>query len=785
MTMLAFARAAGAKSFLFAAAALLTAIAVPATAVASQADTVSVNGVVLDSRGEPVVGATVAFSGVIPVRTGAAGDFAISVPAGEREVRVTHADHVTLVRTITVTAVMEPLTLQFEQVLAVGETVTVIGIRADSAVPITTAELNRADLDRISYGQDVPKALQYEPSMTWYSDSGIGSNYSYFSLRGIQQSRINITYDGAPLNDPAEHALYFNNFHDFLSEVDSVQIQRGVGTSTVGTPAFGGSVNFASRPAPADAGLTGRLQWGSYDTARASLGAHTGRTASGWWASGRYSYANTDGYREHSGSEHGTFFLNGGWQGSDAELKFTGFAGNEQSQMAFLAVDPDTLAENRRFNPLDEEERDDFGQSFAQLRYLRDVGNDWLLTASAYYNGADGWFRLWDSPAQNDLLEFGIDQGFWGTMVTASRQAGALRSSFGAHYNDFSGDHTLDIGSDRIYRNTGFKKTASAFAKAEYATGDWLLFGDLNLRWAEFRYEGDVDLGSVSWTFLDPKVGARYTLTPEASLYASIGRAQREPGRLDLLQGEDNATVPHDLTAVRPEAVVNFEAGLNYATDRLTLQFNAYAMEFTDEIALTGELSEIGLPVRTNVDSSYRRGVELDLRWRPAAEWLLSGAVNLSRNRISEWTQYYDVYDSAGGYVGSEPLTYRDVAPLLTPEFVGTIGVEWSRGSVQLGLVGQYVAHSQLDNTGIADYRTPSFTNVDFLGSIGLGRWWSSGGPRLKAFVNNVFNTDQLPSGYSYQFINRDASGVDALDGIPFFYPRATRNVVLSLEFDF
>ena len=144
----------------------------------------------------------------------------------------------------------ESLTLEirFEVATSVEETITVIGIRAGDEVPVTKRNMDREEIETLSYGQDIPALLQYTPAMTWYSDSGIGSNYSYFSMRGIQQSRINMTFDGAPLNDPAEHALYFNNFHDFANAVDSIQIQRGVGTSSVGSPSYGGSVNFAAPP---------------------------------------------------------------------------------------------------------------------------------------------------------------------------------------------------------------------------------------------------------------------------------------------------------------------------------------------------------------------------------------------------------------------------------------------------------------------------------------------------------------------------------------------------------
>ncbi|MGB5341639.1 MAG: TonB-dependent receptor plug domain-containing protein [Thermoanaerobaculia bacterium] len=669
---------------------------------------------------------------------------------------------------------------------AIEETITVIGIRAGDELPVTKTNLDREELETLSYGQDVPQLLQYTPAMTWYSDSGIGSNYSYFSMRGIQQTRINMTFDGAPLNDPAEHAVYFNNFHDFTNTVDSVQIQRGVGTSSVGSPSYGGSVNFASSPPAQDRGGDLRLALGSYDTKRASLGYESGVFENGFSVSGRFSYADTDGYRDNSGTEHQTGFIDAGWQGERSSLKLVSFFGEVETQLAWLAVEPKILAENRRFNPLDEEERDNFGQNFAQLKYTRALRNDTLLTASFYYNGADGWFRLWDDPqAKNELLQFGIDQSFIGTMVTASKSFDRLSATLGAHFNDFSGDHTLDTEGTRIYENTGYKQTANAFGKAEYRLGDWLLFGDLQLRWAEFSYKGDIDLGSVAWMFLDPKVGVRRFVSPRLSVYASLGRAQREPARLDLLLGEDNATVPHDLEAVRPEEVLDFEAGVDLNTPQLALQANFYAMEFTDEIALTGELSEIGLPLRTNVDESYRRGLEVDLKWRATERWALLHSSNLSRNRIREWIQFYDVYDEQGSWVDSEPITHRDVPPLLTPEVILNLGVEWARPGTSIALMGRYVDEAQLDNTGLEGFRLPSYTNVDLRASVNLGRWWASANPRITLFINNLFdNDDQYPSGYSYQFINQSGSGQQTLDGIPYYYPLATRNAVLTLELD-
>ncbi len=762
---------------------------VPLPAIAQSGGTV--RGTVLDPTGAPVVGARVELSArgsAAAADTDEAGRFELQLAAGTWDLRVSHPAYQLLDQTVEVAGTSVDLELDLQWVTAVEEAVTVVGIRAGEDVPITKRNMDHEEIEKLSYGQDVPTLLQYTPSVTWYSDSGVGSNYSYFSMRGIQQTRINMTFDGAPLNDPAEHALFFNNFHDFTSTVDSIQIQRGVGTSSVGSPAYGGSVNFASAGASLTNHGDARVVLGSYDTARASVGYDSGLIGNGFWVSGRFSYATTDGYRDSSGSEHNTFFWNAGWQGERASLKFVGFSGREKSQLAYLAVEPEILAENRRFNPLTAEDRDDFGQDVAQIKYNQALGDNTLLTASFYYNGADGWFQLWDDPvAQTDLLRFGIDQGFYGSMVTVSTGTENLSATLGFHFNDFEGDHFLDTDAlGRVYTNTGFKNTVNAFGKVEYRIADTILFGDLQWRWAEFSYAGDIDLGSVDWSFVDPKVGVRQLISPRVSLYASIGRAQREPGRLDLFLGEDNATIPHDLEAVKPESVVDIEAGVAYNSRSLALAANVYFMEFRDEIALTGELSEVGLPLRRNVDSSYRRGIEVDLKWMPVQNWSLLNSLNLNRSRIEEWTHFYDVYDAGGNWIGSEPITYFDVPHLLTPALTLNLGVEYALPSTDVAVMGRYVNHSQLDNTGIEAFRTPSFTNVDVRASQSLGRWWPGAEPRIRLFINNLFsNKDALPSGYSYQYINRDGSGNDSLAGAPYFYPLATFNAVVMLELGF
>jgi len=772
-----------------AAAAIVCLALVFAPVVATAQQLITLHGTVVDSAGAPVAGAVVT-AGSATTTTGADGRFSLEVATGRVALEVLHPRYATLHHEMNVSGSSRELELRLVSLGVVSESITVTGVRAGDAAPITKTNIDSKKLDEMSFGQDTPTLIQYTPSVTWYSESGGadgGSNYSYFSLRGIQQTRINMTFDGAPLNDPAEDALYFNNFYDFTSAVDSVQIQRGVGTSSVGAPSYGGSINFASVPFTLEPKTSVQLGGGSWGAQRGSVAWQSGTLSNGLSLYGRASFADTDGYRDHSGSKHHTLFFNAGWQGEKSQWKLVSFSGDERSQMSYYAVDPATLAENRRFNPLQPEEKDHFGQDFAQLQYTREIGDQSLLVASVYYNGAKGHFDLWNDPvAKDELLKFGIDQYFVGSLVTLTKTTGRLDTTVGVQYDDFQGDHSLDAAAGRLYLNTGYKNRASAFVKSGLTLGRWLLYGDAQLRWAKFRYEGSLDLGSIDWTFFDPKIGARYTISPSATIYASVGRAQREPTRLDLLAGEDDATVVHDFRAVKPEKLTDVETGIDFTTNRLALHANLYAMEFRDEIALTGELSDIGLPLRRNVDRSYRRGLEVDAKWNVAPHWSLTTSANLSHNRIREWTQYFDVYDAEGNWLGTEPRVYRDVAPLLTPEVIVNQGVEWSRSGTSVGAIGRWVASSYLDNTGTNDLRTPKYVTVDLHAAIPLDRFWSVGSPKLSVWVNNLTNEkDAYPSGYSYQYIDRSASGQDALQGIPYYYPLAERNVMATLEFEF
>ena len=333
--------------------------------------------------------------------------------------------------------------------------------------------------------------------------------------------------------------------------------------------------------------------------------------------------------------------------------------------------------------------------------------------------------------------------------------------------------------------NTGHKKDINSFAKVTYALPKWQLYADAQVRRADFRYDGSIDLGSVSWTFFNPKLGARRDLGHGFTVYGAIGRATREPARNDLLAGEDNVTVFHELDAVKPERVTDYELGTDWTGRRASVTLNVYSMEFRDEIALTGELSDIGLPLRRNVDRSFRRGVELDARFNPIKSLRLLLTANLSRNRIREWTQFYDVYAADGSYATQESQVFRNVEPLLTPDVVVNPAIEWqATDALNFAVQGRYSSRSWLDNTNAPGFETPSFWNTDLAVGLELKQWIAIGEPRLRLQVNNLFDNKRIwPSGYSYLYFQQEEGGGQTLVGTPSFYPQATRTFFLSLEF--
>lgn len=732
----------------------------------------TLSGIVKDSSGQPLSNATVSVA-TVRSTTDEAGAFALELPDGTYEVKVTHPGFAATTRRATTGAPAE-ITLA----PAFAETMEVSGIRAEEATPVTKTDIPREAIEEQYHGQDIPLLLRDAPSINAHSESGAGgAGYSYITLRGISSTRINFTLDGVPLADSEDMGTYFVDFPDLARSLESVQIQRGVGTSTFGTPSFGGSVNLESVSPEAESRVDATLGAGSFGNRQASVGVHSGGLPGAVSLYTRLSYLESDGYRDNSNTRQRNIFLSASKPLNDASLlKLTGFSGREWQQLSFYATDEETLATDPTNNPLRPEEKDTFGYDLAQLQYIRAVDAQSDLTASAYYQRGYGWYRLYDY-GTDVLREYGLDGVLVGSILTYSRTMGAVTLNTGVHANRFKRDHTRDdLTTDtRDYSNYGVKGESNAFAKVRYDVANWHLYGDAQVRHSTFEYHGSVDIPAISWTFFNPKVGARYALNSASSIYASAGITTREPARNDLFLGEDNPTIAHDLEAVRPERVTNYEAGWNWRAPRAELAVNVYAMEFRNEIAATGELSEIGLALRRNVARSFRRGIELDATWRPVSDIRLRTSANLSRNRIRDWTQFIDEYDDDFNWTGSRPVSYQNVEPLLTPSILVSQSIDYTPdGRVSAVATGRWAGRSYLDNTN--GLEAPASFVADAKVSWAATPW-----ARISLQVNNLFDNDSLrPSGYSYLYF----TGED-LASTAYYYPQATRHAVVLVDLDF
>lgn len=644
------------------------------------------------------------------------------------------------------------------------EAVVVRATRAGGAPPTSQTTIDRASIERSYAGQDAPLALQGLTGVTASSDAGSFSGYSYLRLRGMDQTRVSISVDGVPLNDPEDQVLYFSNVPDFMNSMQSVRVQRGVGASAFGTASYAGSLSFESIPIATTARFVeAQLTGGSWGTGRASLEGATG-LGHGWAAYGRVSGQETSGYRAHSGNRSRSAFGSVGWFGTRDAIRFTGFAGRSHTQLAYYAPSEAELAVDPRANPMSPLERDDFHQEMASLQHTRAIGARTTLTTTAYRNSAAGEY---DVAVGADLWNFNLAHVWYGLLSTVAWSGPRLALAAGAHVSTYHRDHFLFVRPDlasRVYDNTGFKQEQSAFVKATWTRGtiDW--HGDVQLRRAAFQYRPTAGAGigepEADWLFVNPKLGLSWRAQPSLSVHASLGQSGREPARTDLFAGADDvdASIAPEvlpLTRVKPERVLDLEVGVRVARRSVALGVNLFAMRFRDEIAAIGAFAITGSQLRRNVDRSTRMGVEVEGSWRARPSLLLTANATLMRARIAEFTDE------------GSATTYRDVPPLLTPGVTANLLAAWtpSRGP-SLSLALRHVGRSHLANDGNRALIAPAYSLADASAELPVGRH------AVRLQVQNLMNATAFANGYT--------------DGVTrYFFPVATRSALATVVLRF
>lgn len=514
------------------------------------------------------------------------------------------------------------------------------------AAPDSSVSFSNIAMGDITYqqqGQEPAFLLQATPSIGSYSDAGSYQGYAYMRLRGMDQTRINMTLNGVPLNEPEDQGVYFSNYSGFLANVADVQIQRGTGIAQHGTASYAGSVQFTSKRPASQASAEVAVNLASFATQQAQLDINSGQHQ-GLAARFNFQRQSTDGYKHRSANDSQSGFGSLSWEQGANFWMLTAFSGEQRNQMAWLGTTREQISLDRRANA-NALENDQFRQQLVMLNNEHWVSERLSISSAVYANWLNGNYdfdlnNFLGLPVTSEMYNYHFDSTFYGGFSNLAMTSSLGETLLGLHINDYQREH---LGSERmageLYRNTGYKDSASVYVKHRAQWHSIGLEAALQHRTTTFRYRGNTAMDNQTWRFINPFVGATYRFNSAVSLYASAGKTGREPTRNDMFGGADDLVLAADgspaLYTLDPEYVANYELGLRYATAQASVRMNGFYMRFDDELTLAGQLGPNGLPLTQGVESSFRRGLEFEGDLVHSA-WRLALSASLSEGEIRE-----------------------------------------------------------------------------------------------------------------------------------------------------
>lgn len=629
----------------------------------------------------------------------------------------------------------------------------VVTYQADKLTPITFQNISSKELKTKSTGQEPSFLLSETPSITNYSDAGNSQGYSYLRLRGIDQTRINMTLDGVPLNEPEDQGAYFSNYPDILNSVSKIQIQRGVGTSKNGVASYGGSVQLFSPNLYDSTKTTFGLGYGSFNSLRA-FGEYNSGLKNRKALYVRASQVYSDGYKYNTSNNSQSVFISSGLFYDKLTWKINLLAGHQQNQLAWLGVSDSLISIDRHTNA-NKNERDQFTQCLAQLQNNWRPNNSSSVQSSVYFTflkgnydfNLNGFLGL---PTTSELYNYAFQSNLIGFFSNYTISKKRFNWTTGIHGNTYDRQH---IGSERtlgqLYQNTGYKNEASVFTKADYTFKWFTFFADIQYRYSTFDYKGKVALDKMQWHFINPKAGLSVEVKPNSIIYYSIGSTGREPTRNDIFGGNDELladSLGNAILSIKtPEYVLNHELGFRHQSKKFNFNLNLYYMDFKNEIVLDGKFGPNGLALTNKVEQSFRTGIELSVTSKVNKSFSIINNSSFNYSRIKEQKELF--------------------IPILTPPLIINQEADYFYKGFSVAVSARYQDKSLID-----------FANTSIVKSYFLlnGRVSSDiRGFQFCVFVNNITNSKYFNNGY-----------VD-LDGSKKYFVQAPTNFYASIKYSF
>lgn len=686
-------------------------------------------------------------------------------------------------------------------------------IRVKPNAPFAHSNLDKEAISKRNLGQDIPVLLSFLPSVVTTTDAGAGVGYTYIRVRGSDGSRINVTINGIPYNDAESQGTFWVDLPDFASSVQSLQLQRGVGTSTNGSGAFGASLNILSDAVSEKPYGQLASSFGSFNTKKYNLKFSSGLLNDHIEISGRLSKITSDGYIDRAWSDLKSYYLQGAFINKNTQIKALTFGGKEKTYQAWYGIDKETLENDRTFNPAGQytdangnikfydNEIDNYNQDHYQLHWNQTYNTHWSSNLGLNYTKGKGYYEQYKEDAdmefhnlepitvngtlitQNDLIRRRwLDNDFYVVTANATYKKNKLEVTSGAFFSHYDGDHFGEViwaqyaGNtpirNKYYSGNGKKNETTFFSKATYnLTNKWTIYGDLQERFVTYKTSGltsdKIPLEiNQNYAFFNPKAGVNYDLNSSNSFYFSYGKAHREPRRSDFENG-----------ITKPEILDDFETGWRLKTKALQLNTNVYYMFYKDQMVLTGALDDVGAPIRETSGKSFRLGVELDAIFTINKHFEIRPNITLSTNKNID---FYASIDGDLVNLGNTTISY-------SPSVVaGNIATYRIKENFEIALLSKYVGEQYMGNIDSETSKLDAFfvndLNVVYiLKNVGYAKEI-----RITGLINNIFNTKYVSNGYFYTYDDTwsEPGTTTTIEGAG-YYPQATLNFLVGAQISF